>query len=969
MLGVTSLLVLAPRMTLSQENITHHDNMEPILIQQSGLFLEPELGLITKSHKVIKINQYDALNPIENPQVSGCNNKTKKKFKKLFYSNAVMRLESAGYSYTTSKAARGLFDISQPNQLNIELNDGTNSTTPISLHSSDCQCHTLNCQCKWADLLPQPGKRKAFTLSIQNTKSTKITFNWTLAIPIAPKLVKQTLLNHSPNKQNTVKILLLRISNLAQQTLFSFDFELPDNVLLTNVNLTRTNILIDAVFPAQPEPSYFAVKSCYHTRCNPPHQLNIQLDPTFNTTYVNTVPLPFNITLNQRNKRNTPPYSWFTIHSNPNNRLLQNGLYNCTKIPSLHHTITCLKFPDEITEAIAIIQSMKQNILSLNRSSESPSNETEQYLDIITDIVSSTISIFDNIITIKQQPPTDTRNITILENASLIKSYIDLYLSVRHTSHHKRTTTFHLFPFNSMRVLRKLLSNHQPPTVVTINNPYLATYFHRQVRSYPGFFLNPIHEYVDSILDPILQEFQRRLSTLETQISQLTYPQVSYGYSKTRTKRGFWKAYLGFTEEEDVNRIVKNSLLTNNELFENNFQVLEKAILEQEKSLLKNNNALSQIYEATCKLAKHSNDHFNHLQKQIQIDKIIDRLMETLEQCSNGKPPGEYTFKWLQQICKVTMPHSLCTNMGHRLRHLMTCKIINITITTDSYLVEMEFDIPTSYQNPYQLFKPIALPVYDKPNNIWHYLHSLGQYRVARFNDTTIKILTNCKSTHDMTLCPTIREINPKSMNCLTSLLSNKTATCFTQDRTQNRDCFTVHTSQGLLVSSSKPIPITKFDITDNLPAPTSTKNGIFLLPNHPQIASSVTCDELVVTTRLQHTGPIKTIQPPKIQWNTTLPFELLSPYLKENISSIDQDILQRIQQLEDGIIKSTTDKAFLQKLDKYLPTDKAKRGFVTSILYALFSTTGLIFLCSCYCCVKNGWLTKLIAFFRKPQQ
>ena len=343
--------------------------------------------------------------------------------------------------------------------------------------------------------------------------------------------------------------------------------------------------------------------------------------------------------------------------------------------------------------------------------------------------------------------------------------------------------------------------------------------------------------------------------------------------------------------------------------------------------------------------------------------------MQTLEQCSNGTPPGEYTYKWLNQICKVTMPHTLCNNMGHRIRHLMTCKITNITITTDSYLVEMEFTIPSSYKTPYQLFKPIALPVFDTINNNWHFLHSLDQYRVAQFNDSSIKILSNCESTHDMTLCPTIREINPQSMNCLTSLLNNQNATCFTEDRHHKRDCFATHVNNGLIISSSKPISITKFDINDNIPAPSTTQNGVFFLQNHPRIASSVTCDDLVITTKLEHTGHIKTINPPKITWNNTLQFDLFNPYLNTNISNMDQTVLDRIAQLEEGILQSTTDETFLRKLDAYLPTDTKKRHFVTTILYSLFSTTGLIFLITCYCGCKHGCFTKIINLFRKPRR
>ena len=236
--------------------------------------------------------------------------------------------------------------------------------------------------------------------------------------------------------------------------------------------------------------------------------------------------------------------------------------------------------------------------------------------------MTNTISLFDTIIALKQQTQTSTQNLTILENASLIKSYVDLYLTLQNNHRiQPRDTAFQSFPFNAMQSLRQLLAHTKSSRIVTITNPLLS--LNRQKRFFaPGFMVDIIQDYMEAVIDPALARIEHRLNILEQQIAQFnSAPRISYGYSNSRTKRGFWKDFLEFTDEEDVNRIVKNSLLTNNELFETNFKAFEKAILEQERSLLKNNNALSQIYEETCKLAKTSNDQFK--QKSCCVAKTL----------------------------------------------------------------------------------------------------------------------------------------------------------------------------------------------------------------------------------------------------------------------------------------------------------------------------------------------------------
>ena len=420
-----------------------------------------------------------------------------------------------------------------------------------------------------------------------------------------------------------------------------------------------------------------------------------------------------------------------------------------------------------------------------------------------------------------------------------------------------------------------------------------------------------------------------------------------------RSKRGALLEFLGIASEDMVHQTVDKYLTYTASMTDDKIQKLTDQVINDKKQLMKFSTEVEKIQNDMCKTNGRTSTQILKLQSRIAIESQTNKMINDLVQCANGNVPRTYTYEFITQLCKSAMRSDVCDKLGHKVYNLLTCSIKNIYVYSAGYFIEYTVVIPTSYKESYTLYRPMVVPVYNNHTGLWNELSGTKDYRIMIDTKNSTQIFTECETQDQITICPPVRSIDEIPKACFTNLIAGKSAECWTKSMDTDRTCFSTFVdSVGLLVSTSTDLVVNQFSISSENHFATNqiTKDGVFLIQNHPEEAATVKCHGVDVTTMLSASGTLRSISVKHFDWSSGLS-ENYSPELNNSISKINQNLQAQIDNLKNGLGGKLVEE-LKSKFEEFAPSDpdRYKTWIIILSIVALSFLAIIIYIVRCIC-------------------
>ena len=319
--------------------------------------------------------------------------------------------------------------------------------------------------------------------------------------------------------------------------------------------------------------------------------------------------------------------------------------------------------------------------------------------------------------------------------------------------------------------------------------------------------------------------------------------------------------FFSLTTEKEVNQDIARAIKITQDwksLSRSELDNVAKLIQQNNLAINKNNNSLGKLYQQFCAAQSISQHDLSKLAYKTQIEDSSNRLLKVVNQCSHGQLPDELDFGHIQAICNVHLNPTICKELGHHIRDIMSCESHEIKLTPNKFLVSLEITISKAWNNTkYDIFEPKTIPIFD--GLYQHVIDKLQGSWVLKYQDEpSIVLLNDCKTIGTILVCKPNQSPDDKTSSCIHGILQNQTTPCFTESFKSKESCFTRSYEHGILVSTKKPLEVHVIDPSGFFRSKARQINGVSIIQNSPNKTFTVSCNGLLSTTKMMESNSIE---------------------------------------------------------------------------------------------------------------
>ena len=421
---------------------------------------------------------------------------------------------------------------------------------------------------------------------------------------------------------------------------------------------------------------------------------------------------------------------------------------------------------------------------------------------------------------------------------------------------------------------------------------------------------------------------------------------VRVTWDTTRRRKRSW--FFGLTTTKEVQSKVNNALDLSESYINLNKQKLDtmdSLLKDTDLNLAKQAATLKSLYLQLCGVNQQSLAQNQMLQIETSIRRNVDFMMELLSDCSIGIVPHHFSYNTVLQLCMANMQREICEYLGHKARLMIKCRVVSIHLLKTKYLLDFELSIPRSFEAQYSLFKPITIPTFHTNTSFNHEVIGLAGLIVLQYtaNNVTV-LLDDCLEQYGMITCSGSQSHDQHAARCIAGIVNAWTNyTCETQSFLNTGTCFARKIDDGLMVSTNIPIEVHHHSAERLFNSHSTIIEGTDLLRNSPKESYSVSCNGILISTKLDDPHNITIHDHDSFSWDNTI----TSAVNKKMLDSIKQE-QSDTRSLIGRVNASISDIHGNFKIGHLHPLGPHKYAWLG--LYVVF-TIVVIVICGCCCC------------------
>ena len=349
------------------------------------------------------------------------------------------------------------------------------------------------------------------------------------------------------------------------------------------------------------------------------------------------------------------------------------------------------------------------------------------------------------------------------------------------------------------------------------------------------------------------------------------------GKAVSRSRRSW---FFGLQSQSEVDAKVQASLQTSKEWSltnQNRISNIDKLIGETDRMVQSQTDTLNDLYLRLCKLSSAAMIQDQMIKIERNIINNVDTMMNILNECSLGRVPAELSFKAILNVCMANMDEHICNNLAHKVRTLMTCKIITIHILPTKYLLNLRIKVPQSFKSDYTLYKPVTIPTFN--GGFHHELSKLSSLTILQYKQRPeIVLLTQCDEINGILLCQATQSSDQTSHACIADIINHRETKCWSESyKNDNRGCFVKKFANGLLVSTNTTLEVHAHSPGQTFTSKSTVVNGVDIIQNSLTQSFSIACSGVLVSTTIQEGKTVAIHNHDDFRWNDTLSPQLNS--------------------------------------------------------------------------------------------
>ena len=407
--------------------------------------------------------------------------------------------------------------------------------------------------------------------------------------------------------------------------------------------------------------------------------------------------------------------------------------------------------------------------------------------------------------------------------------------------------------------------------------------------------------------------------------------------------------FFGLQTQSEVSNSINQALSISQKWAienKNNVDKLGTLLKQSDLNLNKQSRDLKALYADLCQMGSRATLESNMIKIESSITANLRVMMNLVSQCSIGKVPDTVSYNTLRSICLQNMDLVICDNLGHRMRTIFKCEIKSIHLLSTRFLVQLHIAVPQSFQEEYLLYEIITIPIFSRFG--YHHeikrLDGLTLLRYADRNETVL--LTDCETKFEMRICSATQSSDQVASSCISDVINGQNLTqCWAESYLNNADCYVKPYSHGLLVSTAKPLEVHLHSIASVFHSKSTKINGTSVLQNDPDYSRSISCNGVLVQTKLSNPNPIKVQPMPNFNWDASIQ-TTIDTRLRDNIESDRKQSQNLMSLLNNSLADMSTGFDF-----EHLDVTGPHRYTIISFIITLTIIAILVIILCCCCC------------------